>query len=77
MDSGRFKLVRMAEDIISRLPDDVLIKIISCLEVKDAVKTSILSSISRHHCITFVLKCIHQVLDLRNIMEFVLQILIF
>ena len=32
------------EDIISRMPDDVLSHIISRLEAKDAVKTSVLSS---------------------------------
>lgn len=44
MDSGKLNRLRMEEDFISRLPDDVLSNILSRLETIDAVKTSILSS---------------------------------
>ncbi|KAK0578507.1 hypothetical protein LWI29_011504 [Acer saccharum] len=45
MDSGSFgKRHNKGEDIISRMPDDVLSHIISRLQVKDAVKTCVLSS---------------------------------
>ncbi|KAK0578496.1 hypothetical protein LWI29_011388 [Acer saccharum] len=44
MDSERLKKQYKGEDIISRLPDDVLSHIISRLEAKDAVKTCVLST---------------------------------
>ncbi|TXG47060.1 hypothetical protein EZV62_026354 [Acer yangbiense] len=44
MDSGSFGKQYKGEDIISRMPDDVLSHIISRLEAKDVVKTSILST---------------------------------
>ncbi|KAK3227507.1 hypothetical protein Dsin_007369 [Dipteronia sinensis] len=40
-------------DFISRLPDDILVQILSCLETKDAVKTCVLSS-RRKNLWTFI-----------------------
>lgn len=44
MASGKFQVEGIGEDIITTLPDDVLINIISRLDAEDAMKTSILSS---------------------------------
>ncbi|KAL5808930.1 hypothetical protein ACOSQ3_029621 [Xanthoceras sorbifolium] len=44
MDFKRLEECNLARDIISKLPDDVLIQILSCLETRDAVKTCVLSS---------------------------------
>ncbi|KAK2647529.1 hypothetical protein Ddye_015018 [Dipteronia dyeriana] len=44
MDLKRHEDLNRGEDIISKLPDDILIHILSLLETKDAVKTCILST---------------------------------
>ncbi|KAK2654768.1 hypothetical protein Ddye_014624 [Dipteronia dyeriana] len=44
MDSELLEKQYKREDIISRMPDDVLSHIISRLEAKDAVKTCVLST---------------------------------
>ncbi|KAK0583881.1 hypothetical protein LWI29_004430 [Acer saccharum] len=44
MDHKRHEDLIRGEDIISKLPDDILIHILSLLETKDAVKTCILST---------------------------------
>lgn len=48
MKSKNHEEVKKAEDIISRMPDDVLIHILSRLETVDAVRTCILSIYNLH-----------------------------
>ncbi|KAI9156166.1 hypothetical protein LWI28_001556 [Acer negundo] len=44
MDLERLDELNKGEDIINRLPDEVLTHILSCLETKEAIKTCVLSS---------------------------------